>query len=123
MPTLTYPATLPSPSTPAQWSPAPRLVATDGAPYQARAIERDERAQMRITFVLSDEEAGDWWAWWRDDLVRGAAHFQAAWLTPRGDAPRVWRFEGVPQQRAGGAGIRTITATVSMRGASRAPQV
>jgi hypothetical protein len=125
MPTpVIYPAALPAPQ---RWQETPSerraLAGMDSiAPASARALQRDYAATAQASWVLTPAQYAAWFTWWQDTLVYGGAWFKAAtWPTPRGQGV-ICRYQGAPVVGHLGRGVRSVQATLEVRGASLDPQ-
>ena len=74
-----------------------------------------QRGSVTLAWVLDLAQVDAWWAWWRTDIVQGAAWFEAGWLMPDGLPVHAYRFDAPPKERVTGPGLRRLTATLSYR--------
>lgn len=122
MPTITYPPALPLPDT-APVTPAELRIRGPEGPFVVATRTRDMHLSQEMSWTLSDGEADVWWAWYRDTLADGAFAFSAPWPHPDGQPTHTYRFSTAPsQQHLADTGARRISASLVVRGASRAPQ-
>ena len=96
MSAITYPASLPCPSSaPLQWAERRQLSSLPG-PRGSRVLFTDQLGSQSLEFILrSEAQVQAWVDWVRDTLVDGAAWFAASWSQPQGGIG-VRRFIGAP---------------------------
>ncbi|GEM_PF-4105317 len=114
----TYPSTLPNPVK-ASHTPKARNFATDlEGPASYANRERDFSRKVAVEFFLTAEQAAEFYAWWRDELVYGGKWFNCSWpsLTP---GPMVAQLVGEPSFDHVYNGAHRISAVVAVRGRSR----
>lgn len=99
MTAIVYPAVLPQPQAAPIQDVERRAISPDGpGPYEVRALQRDRHADVTITLPpMNAVLTAIFTAWWKNDLQRGGAWFQATWPLPQGKIPASFRMLATPR--------------------------
>lgn len=114
---IEFPSSLPSPDQAPLQPSETRAIAPGAGPFDTRPLSADPHATQTLIWTLDGDEAGAWWAFYRDDLDEGSRWFAAGWPHPDGQPQHVYRFSSARQESLS-EHVRRITAEVVVRGAS-----
>ena len=122
MPTITYPTSLPGPSSLDEVPPERRHTLGRPGPWHVREGGRERVYTEQATFVLTAQQAAAMRSWWAQTLTYGGAYFAASWPSSRGaGTPQHRRFTAPPQWVPLGGGVWRMTAAFEVRGTGAAP--